>query len=118
MPSFTLAFWENRVRQDLVDADRSTVKKTAKLAKRRFDRLTHEPTDQEVLELYRTITYSDPVGDEVAACLDGHKACRNHEDHAPFHANAARRFAGHSQRKAATMPGDRLQQNPYQGELQ
>jgi hypothetical protein len=61
MPSFTLAFWENRIREDVADADRSTVKKAAKLAKRRFDTFTHEPDDAEMLEFYSTITYKDPT---------------------------------------------------------
>lgn len=61
MPTFTLAFWENRIREDLADAERSTIKKVAKLAKRRFDTYTHEPTDAEMLELYSTITYADPT---------------------------------------------------------
>lgn len=61
MPSFTLAFWENRVREDLAGQERSTVKKVAKLAKRRFDALTNEPTDAEMLEFYSTITYNDPT---------------------------------------------------------
>lgn len=61
MPSFTLAFWENRVRADLAGQERSTVKKVAKLAKRRFDVYTNEPTDAEMLEFYSTITYNDPT---------------------------------------------------------
>ncbi len=61
MPKFTLAFWENRVREDVTDADRSTIKKTAKLAKRRFDAFTNEPTETEMLEFYSTITYNDPT---------------------------------------------------------
>jgi hypothetical protein len=61
MPKFTLAFWENRVREDLADQDRSTIKKVAKIAKRRFDAFTNEPTDVEMLEFYSTITYNDPT---------------------------------------------------------
>lgn len=61
MPSFTLAFWENRIREDLADQERSTIKKVAKLAKRRFDSFTNEPTDAEMLEFYSTITYNDPT---------------------------------------------------------
>lgn len=79
MPSFTLAFWENRVREDLAGQERSTVKKVAKLAKRRFDALTHEPTDAEMLELYSTTTYADPTP---------YEAIRNIND-----ANASRRLA-------------------------
>lgn len=93
MPKISLAVMENRVRQFDPALQRSTYKKIAKLAVRRFEKFTHEPTELEVLELFRSITYLDPTGDEVAACLDGHKACRNHEEHAPFHPNAAQRLA-------------------------
>jgi len=79
MPSFTLAFWENRVREDLADQERSTIKKVAKLAKRRFDTFTHEPGEDEMLLFYSTITYKDPTPLE---------AIRNIND-----ANAARRAA-------------------------
>lgn len=92
MPKISLAVMENRVRQFDPALQRSTYKKVAKLAVRRFEKFTHEPTEQECLEMFKTITYSDETGDEAAACLDGHKACRNHEDHAPFHP-AARRLA-------------------------
>ena len=92
MPKISLAVMENRVREFDGTLQRSTYKKVAKLAVRRFESFTHEPTEQECLELFRTITYTDPVGDEATACLDGHKACRNHEDHTPFHPNAARRL--------------------------
>jgi hypothetical protein len=61
MPKFTLAFWENRVRQDLAGEDRSSIKKIAKLAKRRFEVFTNEPSDDEMLEFYSTITYADPT---------------------------------------------------------
>jgi len=61
MQKFTLAFWENRVRGDLAGQERSTIKKVAKLAKRRFDAFTHEPDDTEMLEFYSTITYNDPT---------------------------------------------------------
>jgi hypothetical protein len=79
MPTFTLAFWENRVREDLAGQERSTVKKVAKLAKRRFDTFTHEPDEAEMLLFYSTITYKDPTPLE---------AIRNIND-----ANAARRVA-------------------------
>lgn len=61
MPKCSLAFWENRVREDLANQERSTIKKVAKLAKRRFDTFTHEPTDAEMLEFYSTTTYTDPT---------------------------------------------------------
>ena len=96
MPKISLAVMEAKTREYLRAAnkpeDRRYVRILAKEGKRRLENFAHEPTEQEVLELFRTITYSDPTGDEVAACLDGHKACRNHEEHVPFHPNAARRL--------------------------
>lgn len=113
MPKISLAVMEAKARdyfQSLNQAeDRRYVRVLAKEGKRRLEKFAHEPTEQEVLEMFRTITYTDPVGDEVAACLDGHKACRNHEDHAPFHANAARRCSPQYKAKVAAMPGSHLQ---------
>lgn len=97
MPKISLAVMETKTREYLraenKPEDRRYVRILAKEGKRRLENYAHEPTEQEVLELFRTITYTDPTGEEVAACLDGHKACRNHEEHAPFHPNAARRLA-------------------------
>ena len=76
MPNFTLAFWENRIREDVADADRSTIKKAAKLAKRRFDSLTHEPTDAEMLEFYSTITYNDPTPLQAFRNINDENAAR------------------------------------------
>lgn len=76
MPTFTLAFWENRVREDLANQDRSTIKKVAKLAKRRFDKLTHEPDDAEMLEFYSTITYKDPTALEAIRNINAEAAAR------------------------------------------
>jgi len=76
MPSFTLAFWENRIREDIADADRSTVKKAAKLAKRRFDALTNEPTDAEMLEFYSTLTYNDPTPMQAIRNINAANAAR------------------------------------------
>jgi len=76
MPSFTLAFWENRVREDLAGQERSTIKKVAKLAKRRFDTFTHEPDDAEMLEFYSTITYKDPTPLEAFRNLNAEAAAR------------------------------------------
>lgn len=76
MPSFTLAFWENRVREDLAGQERSTVKKVAKLAKRRFDVYTNEPTDAEMLEFYSTITYKDPTPLEAIRNMNAEAAAR------------------------------------------
>lgn len=92
MPKISLAVMENRVLEFDGTLPRSTRKKIAKFAARRFETFTHEPTEQECLELFKTITYSDETGDEAAACLDGHKDCRNHQEHHPFHP-AARRLA-------------------------
>lgn len=83
----TLAFWENRVRQDLPDSDRAEVRKVAKLAKRRWEAFTHEPTEAEMLEFYSTLTYSDPTPA---------KAIRNINTEA-----AARRIASRQIRAAA-----------------
>jgi len=79
MPNFTLAFWENRVREDL--ADRSTIKKVAKLAKRRFDTLTAEPTEAEMLEFYSTITYADPTPHEAIRNINAENAARRTSVH-------------------------------------
>jgi hypothetical protein len=76
MQKFTLAFWENRVREDLAGQERSTVKKVAKLAKRRFDALTSEPTDAEMLEFYSTITYKDPTPLEAICNINAEAAAR------------------------------------------
>jgi hypothetical protein len=76
MPNFTLAFWENRVREDLADQERSTIKKVAKLAKRRFDTLTSEPTEAEMLEFYSTITYTDPTPYEAIRNINAENAAR------------------------------------------
>lgn len=65
MPKFTLAFWENRVREDVPDADRSYIKKTAKLAMRRHKDFIHEPTEAEMLEFYSNIVYRDPTPAEA-----------------------------------------------------
>jgi hypothetical protein len=67
MPS--LATFENRVREH-GETDRTKIRKVAKLAKRRFDAFTHEPTEQEFLEWFKTITYSDPTGDEASENAD------------------------------------------------
>ena len=76
MPSFTLAFWENRIRNEVTDADRSMIKKTAKLAKRRFDAFTNEPTDAEMLEFYSTLTYNDPTPLSAIKNINAENAAR------------------------------------------
>lgn len=85
MLKISLAFMETKAREHLAATnkpeDRRYVRILAKEGKRRLEKYTHEPTAQEVLELFRTITYTDPVGDEAvshvmdpAAC--GHGAAR------------------------------------------
>lgn len=76
MPNFTLAFWENRVREDLANQERSTVKKVAKLAKRRFDTFTNEPSDADMLEFYSTITYNDPTPLQAIRSINAENATR------------------------------------------
>ena len=72
----TLAFWENRVRQDLPDSDRAEVRKVAKLAKRRWDAFMHEPTEAEMLEFYSTLTYSDPTPAKAIRNINAEAAAR------------------------------------------
>lgn len=85
MPKISLATWENRVRE--YDASnelpRSTVKKLAKVISRRHEAFIHEPTADEVMELFKTIIYGDPTGDEAVRHLMNPSECN--------HANAARR---------------------------
>lgn len=76
MPSHTLAFWENRIREGNAEAERSTVKKAAKLAKRRFETFTHEPTDEEMLEFYSSISYRDPTPLEAIRNINAEAAAR------------------------------------------
>ncbi|WP_313816366.1 hypothetical protein [Citricoccus sp.] len=61
MPTYSLAFWEGRVRADLPNDERNVVRRVAKLAKRRHAAFTREPTDQEMLQFYSSITYADPT---------------------------------------------------------
>lgn len=88
MPKISLATWENRVREYDPNSElpRGAVKKLAKTISRRHAAFIHEPTEQEVLELFRTIVYGDPVGDEAARHLDNPASC-THND------NAARRLS-------------------------
>lgn len=89
-----------------ITATFSEMKKTA----RRIQKLDIERGSPIELNEY-FLDYQDPTGEEASENVDA-------ERHLANQANAARRCAGPTQRKAATMPGDRLQQNPYQGELQ
>lgn len=76
MPSFSLAFWENRIREDLPTGERSAIRKVAKLAKRRFDAYTNDPTDEEMLEFYSTITYKDPTPMAAIRNINAENAAR------------------------------------------
>lgn len=88
MPKISLATWENRVREydPNNDLPRSAVKKLAKTISRRHAAFIHEPTEQEVLELFRTIVHGDPTGDEAVAHVMDPADC-THND------NAARRLS-------------------------
>lgn len=94
MPKISLAVMESKAREHLAainhPEDRRYVRILAKEGKRRLEKFAHEPTEQECLEFFKTITYSDETGDEAAACLDGHKNCRNHQELHPFHPAARR----------------------------
>ncbi|NWL34474.1 hypothetical protein [Paenarthrobacter nitroguajacolicus] len=96
-------------KQHGITATFSEMKKTA----RRIERICKENEEARnaVDPLAYVLQHWDPTGEEASENVDA-------ERHLLNQANAARRCAGPTQRKAATMPGDRLQQNPYQGELQ
>lgn len=90
MPKISLAFMENKAREfgESINADlpRSSVKKLGKIAKKRFDAFTHEPTEAEVLELFKTIVYGDPTGDTAV----NHIMNPEESEH---HASVVRRLA-------------------------
>lgn len=86
MPKISLAVMENRVREFDNTLPRSTIKKLGKIAQRRLEKIAHEPTELEVLELFRTIVYGDPVGDEAVRHVMDPESCTHHE-------NAARRLS-------------------------
>lgn len=96
MPKISLAVMETKAREHLAainkPEDRRYVRILAKEGKRRLEKFAHEPSELEVLEMFRTIVYTDPTGDEVVACVDGHMDCRNHQEFHPFHPNAVRRI--------------------------
>ena len=95
MPSITLSAAENLLRSFNPNMQRSSYKKLAKAGLKRIDAIEQEGvplTEQQILEAFRAIVYGDPTGEEVAACVDGHKDCRNHQAQAPFHPNAVRRI--------------------------
>ena len=83
MPKISLAFMENKARRFAelanVDLERSAVKKLGKIAKKRFESFTHEPTDAEILELFKVIIYSDPTGDEAVRHVMNPAECEHHE---------------------------------------
>lgn len=95
MPKISLSAAENLLRSFNPNMQRSSYKKLAKAGLKRIDAIEQEGvplTEQEILEQFRTIVYTDPTGEEVAACVDGRKDCRNHQELHPFHPNAARRI--------------------------
>lgn len=77
MPKISLATMENRVREANPNMQRSTVKKLGKLAKKRFDAFTREPTEQEVLEIFKAIVYADETGDTAVRHLMNPAECEH-----------------------------------------
>ncbi|MGO4298283.1 hypothetical protein [Glutamicibacter sp. MCAF14] len=86
MPSITLSFMENKAKQAIPELPRSAYKKLGKIAFKRFEKFTTEPTEQEVLELFKTIVYGDPTGDTAVRHLTNPAECEHH-------ASVARRLA-------------------------
>lgn len=90
--NMTTTGYEKRIREYAVahghEIGRSKAQRLASRLCKRQARMTD-------LDLERILTHSDPTPKQ-----------------------AIRNIEAAEQRKAATMPGDRLQQNPYQGELQ
>ena len=78
MPSITLSFMENKAKQAIPELPRSAYKKLGKIALKRFQAFTYEPTEQEVLELFRTIVYGDPTGDTAVRHLTNPAECEHH----------------------------------------
>lgn len=78
MPKISLAFMENKAKQAIPELPRSAYKKFAKIAVKRFEKFTTEPTEQEVLELFRVIVYTDPTGDTAVRHLTNPAECEHH----------------------------------------
>lgn len=78
MPKISLAFMENKAREAVPELPRSAYKKLGKVAFKRFEAFTHEPSEQEVLELFKTIVYDDPTGDTAVRHLTNPAECEHH----------------------------------------
>lgn len=78
MPKISLAFMENKAREAVPELPRSAYKKLGKVAFKRFQAFTHEPSEAEVLELFRTIVYGDPTGDTAVRHLTNPAECEHH----------------------------------------
>lgn len=78
MQKISLAFMENKAKQAIPELPRSAHKKLGKIALKRFEAFTHEPTEQEVLELFKTIVYGDPTGDTAVRHLTNPTECEHH----------------------------------------
>lgn len=78
MPKISLAFMENKAREAVPELPRSVYKKLGKVAFKRFQAFTYEPSDAEVLELFRTIVYGDPTGDTAVRHLMNPAECDHH----------------------------------------
>ena len=95
MQKITLSAAENLVRSFNPGMQRSSYRKLAKAGLKRIDAIEREGvelTEQEMFEQFKAIVYSDVTGEEVVACVMGHKDCRNCTDDHPFHPNAVRRI--------------------------
>lgn len=78
MPKISLAFMENKAREAVPELPRSAYKKLGKVAYKRFQAFTHEPSEAEVLEVFRTIVYGDPTGDTAVWHLINPAECEHH----------------------------------------
>ncbi len=78
MSKISLAFMENKAREAVPELPRSAYKKLGKVAFKRLQAFTHEPTEQEVLELFRTIVYGDPTGDTAVRHITNPAECDHH----------------------------------------
>jgi len=78
MPKISLAFMENKAREAVPELPRSAYKKLGKVAFKRFQGFTREPTEQEVLEMFKTIVYGDPTGDTAVRHLMNPTECDHH----------------------------------------
>lgn len=86
MPSITLSAAENLLKTFNPNMQRSSYKKLAKAGLKRVDAIEQAKaregvllTEQECLEVFRTIVYGDPVGDEAVAHVMDPDECTHHE---------------------------------------